>query len=152
MSERDDALAELTRACEPDSFPELDSDDLEAIIDDHLRVRNWAATTFFKAGAVVYPVTRNGRRYSVVISGTTEATEPSWPTSDEGRVVSGGVTFEEVGVEYSSPYDMNGAIRAAWKKKAAKASRLMATGGMNMSKIFDNCLKMAEQYETALVG
>lgn len=141
----------LRLACEPEVTPTLSPDELEAILDDNLRAISWAPNTLLKVGQVVYPLTRNGRRYLVTRAGTSTETEPTWSTF--GSVtITGGAILEDGGYEYPNIYDINSAIEAAWLKKAAKASRFMATGGMNMSIIHENCLRMAEQYRMPLVG
>jgi hypothetical protein len=152
-TEREFALAELRRLCEPESTPQLEDTEVEQILDSKLRAHSWLATTYYRAGVSVYPTVRNGRRYVVKIPGISGATEPtSWSTIDGGTVISGGITFEEAGPEFVQLYDMDAAAREAWEKKAAKASRLMKTGGMDMTKIFENCMKMRDMYQTALVG
>lgn len=150
-TEREQALAELIAACEPNSLPKLEQSELEQIIDNAIRVKTWAPNTFFKAGTIVYPSTRTGVKYRVIRAGTTGPTEPVW-SSYSWISTDGGVTFENDGEEFPSIYDVNDAIRKAWLLKASKASRFMKTGGMDMSQIQRNCLEMAKRFERPLVG
>jgi hypothetical protein len=46
---------------------------------------------------LVLPTTANGHYYKVTTAGTSAATEPVWPTTASGTVVSGGTTFTEQG-------------------------------------------------------
>lgn len=147
---RELALQQLRLLCEPDVNPVLGNEELEQILDINLRVSSFAASTVFKAGDIVYPTTPNGFKYRVIRSGTT-GTEPTWPM-DDGVVLSGNVTFEFSGNELPSTYDLKAAAQAAWRKKAAKASKLMKTGGMDMSIIYKNCLDMVSEYDTPLIG
>lgn len=57
----------------------------------------FAAGAQLFAGQVVRPLTRNGLVYRVENDGVTGGAEPVWPTSSNGTVVSGGVTFREIG-------------------------------------------------------
>lgn len=154
MTDREEALAQLQLVCEPNDLPTLTPEELEKILDIHLRAVSWSANTIFRVGSrKVYPITRNGLKYRVVISGTTGAAEPTWSTVTEGQTVSGTVTFEEDGFEFSNTYDINAVIKAGCRLKASKAARFPSTtGGMNMSKIYENWLRMAEEYEVPLVG
>jgi len=55
----------------------------------------WAASTAYALNAYVLPTTRNGRIYRATVAGTSAASEPTWPTTDGGTVVDGGVTWTE---------------------------------------------------------
>lgn len=54
------------------------------------------ASVAFALGDVVRPNTPNDHVYIVTVAGVT-GSEPSWPTSSQGTVISGGVTFTENG-------------------------------------------------------
>jgi hypothetical protein len=151
-TEREDALEELRSECAPDQLPTLDDSELEKILDKHIRVKTWTANTFFRVGTIVYPTVRTGTKYRVIRAGTTGATEPGWSTVDGSTISSGSVTFDSDGDEFLSIYDMRAAKEAAWIRKAGKATRFMKTGGMDMSAIQKNCLEMAKQFETPLLG
>lgn len=60
-------------------------------------VSAWAATTAYASGDFVIPTTLNGSYYRAENAGTSGATEPTWPTLLNATVVSGGVTFRNVG-------------------------------------------------------
>lgn len=58
----------------------------------------WSASTLAVVGALMQPVTSNGRYYRAKIAGTTDTTEPDWPREPVGAtVVDGTVTWEYVG-------------------------------------------------------
>jgi len=57
----------------------------------------WTASTAYLAGEYVQPTATggNGHLYRCTIAGTTGATEPSWPLTENSTVTDGGVTWEE---------------------------------------------------------
>lgn len=55
----------------------------------------WQATHAYIVGNIVRPVTANGRSYKCTIAGTSGGTEPTWPTTPNGTVVDGAVTWKE---------------------------------------------------------
>jgi hypothetical protein len=57
----------------------------------------FAITTAYALGDYVIPITPNGRYYKVTAAGTSAGTEPTWPTTFGGTVVSGTVTFTDMG-------------------------------------------------------
>jgi hypothetical protein len=58
-------------------------------------VRYWALLTAFNSGDLAVPLTDNGRAYRCIATGTTGATEPTWPTTQGGMVSDGSVTWQE---------------------------------------------------------
>jgi hypothetical protein len=61
----------------------------------------WAGSTAKSEGDIVIPTTRNGRRYRAQGGGTTDSSEPTWPTTDGGTVVDNDITWEEYGGEHA---------------------------------------------------
>lgn len=59
----------------------------------------WAATTAYSLNDYRRPTAANanGHFYIVTSAGTSDGSEPTWPTSDAGTVVDGTVTWTEVG-------------------------------------------------------
>ncbi len=55
----------------------------------------WQASTAYSLGDVVVPTTglENGCRYECTTAGSSDASEPTWPTSEGGAVVDGTVTW-----------------------------------------------------------
>ena len=49
----------------------------------------WAASTAYSLGDVVRPTTRNGFNYECTTAGTSDASEPSWPTTPGNTVNDG---------------------------------------------------------------
>ena len=59
---------------------------------------DWQASTAYSLGDVVEPTTPNTYKYRVTVAGTSDVSEPTWPTGAIGdTVVDGGVTWELVG-------------------------------------------------------
>lgn len=59
---------------------------------------NWVASTAYSLGDTREPVTPNGNVYRVTTAGTSDSSEPTWPTSGIGNtVVDGTVTWTLLG-------------------------------------------------------
>src|SRR6202453_3831059 len=58
----------------------------------------WLASTAYLAGEYVQPtaIGGNGHLYRCVTAGTTAATEPAWPITENATVTDGGVTWQEL--------------------------------------------------------
>jgi len=54
----------------------------------------WAASTAYTKGQVVKP-TAASARFVCIVAGTSDTTEPTWPTAAQATVTDGGVTWEE---------------------------------------------------------
>lgn len=57
--------------------------------------RQWKASTAYEVDDIAVPTTGNGRSYICTSLGTSGASEPTWPTTEGGTVVDGGVTWTE---------------------------------------------------------
>lgn len=55
----------------------------------------WRSNYSYALNAIVRPVTANGRSYIVTVPGISGAVEPAWPTTPNGTVADGGVTWKE---------------------------------------------------------
>lgn len=55
----------------------------------------WGTGVAYSVGDIVRPTAATGRSYICIIAGTAGGTEPTWPTSVNGTVVDGGVTWKE---------------------------------------------------------
>lgn len=141
------ALAALKMFAQPDSVPQLDDPELNAILDGAQRASFWTLTTAFTFGAVVLPATKNGHRYVCSQGGTTAATEPTWPTRDGATVSDGTVIWREAGADYENVFDIRAASQNAWLAKKAKASELFDAGDQKLSQIAEVCEQMAESFE-----
>jgi hypothetical protein len=155
VADRDDALAELTLLVQPNVEPQLTPDELDAILDKHLRAKTWAAETDDVPTVVAYgekyiPTSRNGHVYIAVQGGTVGSTEPSWPTGVESRISDGGVIWEEYGRDWVNPYDLRAAAYAAWNLKAAKATErtvgISDGRGQASDYTYLNCIRERDKY------
>lgn len=85
---------ETSRVLEATSNPGVD----QITITPTERLTAWAASTVYVVGDIVIPTTENGFKYRVKAissSGTSDSTEPTWPTSGIGStVVDNEVTWE----------------------------------------------------------
>lgn len=72
----------------------------EAVFPRPISLANYTAfqaSHAYSLGTIVKPTTPNNHIYQVTTAGTS-STEPSWPTTAQGTVVSGTVTFTEHGI------------------------------------------------------
>lgn len=58
----------------------------------------WQATTAYAEDDIVVPTTENGHRYKCTTAGTSDSSEPTWPTDKAGTVTDGTVTWTEDGI------------------------------------------------------
>lgn len=54
----------------------------------------WVASTAYSLGDTTKPTTENGYIYKATAAGTSDSSEPIWPTTIGGTVTDGGVTWE----------------------------------------------------------
>jgi hypothetical protein len=153
MSAWSDAFTEVKDEVEPDVDPTLTfgnfstaepTKELDRIILRTARGVVWAASTALAYGQVVYPLTRMGRRYRVTVGGISGATEPAWPDSDYSTVTDGTAVLTEDGPDSSSIYDVRAAKRAAWEKKAAKASEYLD----DEDPIYRRCVERSSKFQS----
>lgn len=131
-----------------------DTSELKTILDRHLFAISFQTSHVYVAGDKVVPVSPNGHKYLVVTGGISE-TEPTWPLTaikPWWEVTSGAVIFREDGYIFETGYDIWGAAKEAWEKKAAKASQFVKTPGVDMSAIYDRCMKMSERFDTVAMA
>ena len=103
--------------------PSLTLAEVQAVVRETARASTWAANTAYTFGQYVYPTAanRNGRRYRVIIAGTSHATtEPTWSEIDGDEFEDGTVTFREAGVLYGSVYDKRKAVHKCLAIRYAK--------------------------------
>lgn len=67
----------------------------------------WAASMAYSVGDYVVPSTANGLRYRAIAAGTSDSTEPTFPTTVGQTVVDNGVTWEA----HRFSYQLNNVIR-----------------------------------------
>lgn len=86
-------------------------------IDNPAILTAWEASTVLTLGAIRRPAVNNGYRYEVTAAGTTDAAEPTWPTTIGATVTDGTVVFTCRGTEV---WDTNCPHTAAVIKKSSK--------------------------------
>jgi hypothetical protein len=170
LAARDDALQALQDALQGDQHPALGTPAVERLLDDNLLFETWQANHSYAYGTRVSPVERNGHVYECIVPGTSGATAPAFDTgifvvprnavgkfdlSAGNVVVDNTVTWREVSIDSSSPYDVDAAAKAGWIQKAARVAGYVnwSADGRSMSDgaTMDNCLKMAAQFDKPMV-
>lgn len=147
------ATEKLKDMCQADVFPVLSNEILVELIDEFTRSTTWLANTTYFYGNVVQPTSRNGRYYRCIVPGTSSTTEPNFPdTGYTGQVVADGSTliWVDYGAAQDETYDVRAAARAAWLRKAGIAANLTdiedGENKLNLSKVYDQCIKMANLF------
>lgn len=59
---------------------------------------DWTATTALALNDLIEPTVSNGRYYKVTTAGTTDSTEPTWPTTTGGTVTDGTAVLTDMGL------------------------------------------------------
>lgn len=147
------AVEKLKNMCQADVFPVLNNDILVELIDENTRSTTWLASTYYYYGNVVQPTTRNGRYYRCIVPGTSAATEPNFPDIGySGQVVNDGsdLIWVDFGAAQDETFDVRAAARSAWLRKAAIVANLTdledGENKMDLSRIYEQCIKMANMF------
>ncbi len=64
---------------------------------------SWSASGACSLGVVKIPTTPNGHKYECTTAGTSDTSEPTWPTTSGGTVTDGTVTWTEIGADDQAP-------------------------------------------------
>ena len=159
-TDRNAALARLNALLQPDSEPVLTSTEVDDLLDRHLTVPTWTASTPFAAGDMVIPTSTPLLVYAALIDGgETSTTEPTWPTgygSGVDWVCDGGQTWRLVLAPPASIYDVRQAAAEGWEMKAAKVSgefdeKAGSMSGMRSQK-YEHCIAQAKRCRRSKVA
>ena len=108
----DEALQKLSRLVDPDGSFGIPAAVLSDALDDNRRFSVHATSTAYSVGDLVVPSAFNGRLYKCVVSGSSAATAPTWPTTgvstwkiDDGTTL----VWEDAGPIKNRPYDFDAA-------------------------------------------
>ena len=156
------AIKELSDLCQATLFPELETNQLARLIDQHVRFNTWTASYSYKVGDIVVPTTPNGRMYLCIIAGTSGAIEPSFPQIGYavGQSISDGpipqnsfaLNWQDAGYVQVEKYDVRAATKQAWLLKASIAANLANTDDGKMKiqlhTIQENCIQMAGKFRS----
>lgn len=157
------AIKKLAWMVQADQFPELDSNALGELIDEHKRYNSWEANTSYAVGDQIVPTVPNGRVYNCLVAGTSGTSEPDFPqiTYCVGQCFYDGtqpaniafpLTWQDSGFTQQEVYDVRAAAREGWMRKASICANLVNTddGKMNIQIhiLQENCLQMAAKYRS----
>ena len=157
------AIKKLSWMVQSDSFPELDSNALGELIDEHKRFSTWEANTYYEVGTQIVPTVPNGRVYSCIIAGTSGTLEPSFPqigyavnqTFFDGVAPvnsSWSLSWMDVGFSNVEIYDVRASAREGWMRKASICANLINTDDgatkVDLNKLIEHCHKMASSYRS----
>jgi hypothetical protein len=153
---RQAAIQKLSALVDAGEAPPLTEADLESCVDEAAGWGLWVAATAFSVGQTIAPTVANGRLYRCAESGTTDATEPTWPTernSYSGRRISDGTAvWVDTGPAPTERYDMKAAQRAAWMLRATRTAKLIDVANgqdkLTLSQRHEQCLAMARRFRS----
>ena len=161
------AIKQLSDLCQATLFPELDSNQLANLIDQHKKFRTWEPDTTYAVGDMIVPSTPNGRVYQCIIAGTSTTTEPDFPTigyavgqsffqyQQQNYNEGFGLTFQDNGFITQEVYDVRATAKQAWLLKASIAANLANTddGKMKIELhiIQENCIQMAGKFRSFFI-
>jgi hypothetical protein len=157
------AIKKLAWMVQADQFPELDSNALGELIDEHKRYSSWEAISSYAVGDQIVPTVPNGRVYNCLVAGSSGTLEPSFPqiSYSVGQCFYDGVgpnngsfplTWQDSGFTQQEIYDVRAAAREGWMRKASICANLVNTddGKMNIQIhiLQENCIQMAAKFRS----
>lgn len=161
---RADAIARVSLWCDATSYPEVSTTDIGTVVDQFDRFTTWTASTAYAVGDRIIPTTANGRVYEARRAGTSDTTEPEWPTwpgsQYQGWCVSDGTSDPELlwvdaGPANVERYDVRSAARQVWLIKASRvAGEIDSKDGaadLKLSQLRTHCLEQAEKFRPMVI-
>ena len=161
---RADAIARVSLWCDATSYPEVSTTDIGTVVDQFDRFSAWTASTAYAVGDRIIPTTANGRVYEARRAGTSDTTEPEWPTwpgsQYQGWCVSDGTSDPELlwvdaGPANVERYDVRSAARQVWLIKASRvAGEIDSKDGaadLKLSQLRTHCLEQAEKFRPMVI-
>jgi hypothetical protein len=156
------AIKKLSWMVQADAYPELDSNALGELIDEHKRFSTWTASTQYYVGDQIVPQTPNGRVYQCTIAGTSGTTEPNFPQImyAVGQNFNDGIvpadefplTWRDTGFTQQEIYDVRASAREGWMRKASIAANLLNTDDgatkVDLNKLIENCHAQAAKFRS----
>jgi len=156
------AIKKLSWMVQADAFPELDSNALGELIDEHKRFGSWTASSVYAVGEQIVPTVPNGRVYQCYIAGTSGTVEPNFPEINyavgqnfqDGIVPQDGnpLTWRDSGFVQQEIYDVRASAREGWMRKASIAANLLNTDDgatkVDLNKLIENCHAQAAKFRS----
>ena len=156
------AIKKLSWMVQSEAFPELDSNALGELIDEHKRYSTWTASTQYYVGDQIVPQTPNGRVYQCTIAGISGTTEPNFPQINyavnqnfqDGIVPADEypLTWRDTGFTQQEIYDVRASAREGWMRKASIAANLLNTDDgatkVDLNKLIENCHAQAAKFRS----
>lgn len=161
---RADAIARVSLWCDATSYPEVSTTDIGTVVDQFDRFTTWTASTAYAVGDRIIPTTPNGRVYEARRAGTSDSTEPDWPTwpgsQYQGWATSDGpsdpqLLWVDAGPANVERYDVRSAARQVWLIKASRvAGEIDSKDGaadLKLSQLRTHCLEQAEKFRPMVI-
>ena len=161
---RADAIARVSLWCDATSYPEVSTTDIGTVVDQFDRFGTWTASTAYAVGDRITPTTPNGRVYEARRAGTSDSTEPDWPTwpgnQYQGWCVSDGpsdpqLLWVDAGPANVERYDVRSAARQVWLIKASRVvGEIDSKDGaadLKLSQLRTHCLEQAEKFRPLVI-
>jgi hypothetical protein len=161
---RAEAIARVSLWCDATAYPEVSTTDIGTVVDQFSRFSSWTASTAYAVGDRIVPTTPNGRVYEARRAGTSDTTEPDWPTAPwtqyQGWIYSEGTSDPELMWVDAGPanverYDVRSAARQVWLIKASRVvGEIDAKDGsadVKLSQLRAHCLEQAEKFRPMVI-
>jgi len=161
---RAEAIARVSLWCDATAYPEVSTTDIGTVVDQFSRFSTWTASTAYAVGDRIVPTTPNGRVYEARRAGTSDITEPDWPTGPwnqyQGWSYSDGTSdpqllWVDAGPANVERYDVRSAARQVW---LIKASRVVGeidskdgSADVKLSQLRTHCLEQAEKFRPMVI-
>jgi hypothetical protein len=156
------AIKKLSWMVQAEAFPELDSNALGELIDEHKRYSTWTASTQYYVGDQIVGLSPNGRVYQCTIAGTSGTVEPNFPQIGYavGQNFNDGVvpadefplTWRDSGFVQQEIYDVRASAREGWMRKASIAANLLNTDDgatkVDLNRLIENCHAQAAKFRS----
>jgi len=161
---RAEAIARVSLWCDATAYPEVSTTDIGTVVDQFDRFASWTASTAYAVGDRIVPTTPNGRVYEARRAGTSDTTEPDWPTAPwtqyQGWIYAEGTSDPELMWVDAGPanverYDVRSAARQVWLIKASRVvGEIDAKDGsadVKLSQLRTHCLEQAEKFRPMVI-
>lgn len=156
---RSEAIAKVSRWCDAQSYPEINSTEIGEIVDQFARFSYWTASTAYSVGDRIVPSVANGRVYECKCAGTSGVTEPDWPDYPGGQFMGQGFTdgssdpkllWVDMGPSFVERYDARSAAQEVWLVKASRVvGEIDSKEGsteVKLAQLMERCIEMSKKF------
>lgn len=152
MTEQE-AIDYVTLQAQTAAFPTIETEDVQKIVQRHMRAKVWQSDTAYKIGDRIQPTSPNGHFYECIAAGESDSVEPEWSLVINSRLSEFGsdLVWQECETDFDGNlYNLRNAIHECWTLKASMSANQFDTSIDNQSwkrsQIHEHCLQMARSF------